>query len=346
MPTATARRDGPRTHHPAGPRTHHRAGPARVRPEHTLNSQAATRGTLSARTIAALVVAPLLALTACANGTPATKPEDGPQQDVRLPEAGTVFDYQLGGAYPPADDVEVVSRDRRAKPAPGAYNVCYVNAFQTQPGNAVDWWREHHPRLLLRDDDGAGGGGGGGGGDRGGGNGNGDGDEGEGDLVIDKDWDEPLLDISTHAKRTALVRVVGRWIDGCADDGFDAVEFDNLDSYERSQDLLTPQHAAAFARLLTHRAHARGLAAGQKNTARLLPQRARIGFDFAVVEECARYGECAPFATAYHGRVFDVEYSAQDFTRGCRTWKDRLSVTLRDPDVLPLGEKGHVNRHC
>ncbi|MDJ1134268.1 endo alpha-1,4 polygalactosaminidase [Streptomyces iconiensis] len=260
----------------------------------------------------------LLALGACAPSTPSTKEKS--DDGVRLPAAGAVFDYQLGGAYPPASDVEVVSRDRRAEPARDAYNVCYVNAFQTQPGDAVDWWREHHPRLLLRDDD--------------------------GDLVIDEDWDEPLLDISTSARRTALLRVVGRWIDGCAKDGFDAVEFDNLDSYERSDDQLTTKDATAFARQLAKRAHARGLAVGQKNTADLLPQRSRIGFDFAVVEECARYGECKPFATAYDDRVFDIEYRARDFTRACRTWSDRLSVTLRDLDVLPAGKKGHVSRHC
>lgn len=317
------------------PSPHDRPPPRdQPRPEPSLNGQAAPERPPYAR-VTALAAALLLTLAACSDGDDGargTKPKDKRKEEssngVRLPGAGAVFDYQLGGAYPPDSDVEVVSRDRAAKPARGAYNVCYVNAFQTQPGDAIDWWREHHPQLLLRDGSGE---------EKG---------EGKGDLVIDEDWDEPLLDLSTPAKRTALLRVVGPWIDGCADDGFDAVEFDNLDSYERSDELLTPEDAAAFARLLTRRAHADGLAAGQKNTAALLPQRARIGFDFAVVEECARYGECAPFATAYHDRVFDIEYRAQDFTRGCARWKDRLSVTLRDLDVLPADEKGHVNRHC
>ncbi|TSB10168.1 endo alpha-1,4 polygalactosaminidase [Streptomyces benahoarensis] len=241
---------------------------------------------------------------------------------VRLPPADAVFDYQLGGAYPPRDDVRVVSRDRTAQPAEGRYSVCYVNAFQTQPGAAVGWWRHHHPELLLHED----------------------GDDGP--LVIDEDWDEPLLDVSTSARRAAAAEVVGRWIDGCATAGFDAVEADNLDSYERSGGRLDADDAAAFARLLARRAHARGLAFAQKNTAGLLGERDRIGFDFAVTEECARYRECDRYLTAYDGRVLDIEYRTQDFTTGCRHWGDRLSLTLRDRDVRPEGEHGYVYRHC
>ncbi|GAA3159413.1 endo alpha-1,4 polygalactosaminidase [Streptomyces ramulosus] len=241
---------------------------------------------------------------------------------VRLPPADAVFDYQLGGAYPPRDDVRVVSRDRTAKPVRGRYTICYVNAFQTQPGAAVGWWRRHHPDLLLHED----------------------GDDGP--LVIDEDWDEPLLDVATPAKRTAAAEVVGGWIDGCAAAGFDAVEADNLDSYERSGGRLDADDAAAFARLLAQRAHARGLAFAQKNTADLLGERSRIGFDFAVTEECARYRECDRYLSAYDGRVFDIEYRTRDFTTGCRRWGDALSLTLRDRDVRPAGEHGHVYRHC
>ena len=35
-----------------------------------------------------------------------------------------------------------------------------------------------------------------------------------------------------------LAGIVGRWIAGCADDGFDAVELDNLDSFTRSRQLI------------------------------------------------------------------------------------------------------------
>ncbi|MFC7303960.1 endo alpha-1,4 polygalactosaminidase [Streptomyces monticola] len=231
-----------------------------------------------------------------------------------------VFDYQLGGPYPPDEAVRAVSRDRTAKPAQGLYNVCYVNAFQSQPGDAVDWWRKHHPELLLKDADGS--------------------------PVVDEDWDEPLLDLSTPGKRQALMEIVGPWIDGCAKAGHDAVEPDNLDSYERSDGLLTAGHAAAFAELLAERAHSRGLAIAQKNTTDLLPERDRIGFDFAVVEECAAFDECGDFADAYDDKVFAVEYTRKDYAAACRTWGPRLSVTLRDRDVRPAGTKGHVFTHC
>lgn len=84
---------------------------------------------------------------------------------VTLPPADGTFDYQLGGAYPPADDVQVVSRDRTEQPVPGVYSICYVNLLQTQPDEpgqsttdplygTTAWWEQHHPDLLLRDADG------------------------------------------------------------------------------------------------------------------------------------------------------------------------------------------------
>ena len=240
---------------------------------------------------------------------------------VELPSPRAGFDYQIGGAYTPPKGVRTVSRDRGATPARGLYNLCYVNAFQAQPGKkAARWWQREHPDLLLRDD--------------------------EGDTVIDEDWREPLLDISTGKKRAALAGIVGEWIDGCAESGFDAVEPDNLDSYERSDGLLTADDAAEFARLLAERAHRSGLAIAQKNTTDLIDERRRIGFDFAVTEECARYQECPDFAAAYDGKVFDIEYEKKDFTAACRSWGKELSITLRDRDVLPAGEEGHVYEHC
>ncbi len=249
-----------------------------------------------------------------------TGTETGAPANVRKPGANMAFDYQLGGAYPPPGPVRAVSRDREAKPVKGLYNICYINAFQSQPGEAITWWKKHHKNLLLKSDD--------------------------GDLIIDEDWDEPLLDISTPAKREALMNIVGPWIDGCAAAGYDAVEPDNLDSYARSDDKLTPEHATAFARLLATRAHQRHLAIAQKNTTDLLPQRARIGFDFAVVEECGRYKECSDFRDAYGGRVFDIEYAKKDFTAACRSWGKKMSITLRDRDVSRPGSDSYVYQSC
>ncbi|MBS2940114.1 endo alpha-1,4 polygalactosaminidase [Nocardioides sp. J2M5] len=230
---------------------------------------------------------------------------------VPLP-TGTDVDYQLGGpAYVP-DNVGIVVRDRTATPAPGAYNVCYVNGFQTQPG-ARRFWRARGD-LLLRDDSGR--------------------------LVRDEAWGEWLLDLRTPAKRERLVRIVGRWTAGCARDGFDAVEYDNLDSFTRSRGLLRARHATAYARLLVAAAHDAGLAAGQKNRAGW--DGTRVGFDFAVAEECGRYDECGDYTDVYGDQVLVVEYRARDFRRTCEGFGDRLALVLRDRDLTPDG----VRRWC
>ncbi|MCX4416453.1 endo alpha-1,4 polygalactosaminidase [[Kitasatospora] papulosa] len=242
--------------------------------------------------------------------------------DVLLPTPGAGFDYQIGGGYTPPEGVRALSRDREDDPAPGLYNVCYVNAFQTQPG-ALKWWQDTHPDLLLRD--------------------------GDGEMIIDEGWDEVLLDTSTAARRTQLEKIVGEWIDGCAESGFQAVEPDNLDSFERSKGRLTQDHNAAFAQALAERAHGDGLAIGQKNTTDLLDRHEEIGFDFAVAEECAQFDECDAYADAYDGRVFAIEYEGEGdvgFDESCDRWGDRISLVLRDLDVLPAGEKGYVFRTC
>ncbi|MFD9615311.1 endo alpha-1,4 polygalactosaminidase [Streptomyces sp. NPDC059083] len=143
-----------------------------------------------------------------------------------------------------------MSRDRSADPIHGLYNICYINAFQAQPGTeASRWWHDNHPDLLLRN--------------------------GLGGLIVDEDWNEPLLDISTEVKRAQLAAVVNEWIDDCHAKGYQAVEPDNLDSYQRSLGSLTASDSIAFASMLSEHAHAVGLAVAQKNTAELLAQRDR-----------------------------------------------------------------------
>ncbi|MYZ06640.1 hypothetical protein GT028_04535 [Streptomyces sp. SID2999] len=247
----------------------------------------------------------LLSLTAC-GGKPPEVPE--------LPPEHAGFDYQIGGAYPPPAGVRIVTRDRADSPAKGLYNVCYVNAFQAQPQERADWPAD----LLLRDR--------------------------AGEVVIDEDWDEPLLDIGTPAKRERIADRVNRWTDGCADKGYDAVEFDNYDSYTRSRHLLTPADATAFMRLLTRHAHARHLAVGQKNTPELADERESAGLDFAVAEECGQYDECGVYARAYDDRVLDIEYTDDGLRKALAGWGARLSIVRRDLDVSTPGEAGYVHR--
>lgn len=219
---------------------------------------------------------------------------------------GTDVDYQLGGSADVPDHVGIVVRDRTARPLAGKYNVCYVNGFQTQPGQRAFWRR--HWRLVLQDG---------------------------GKPVTDEAWGEWLLDVRTPAKRKALARIVGGWAQGCADDGFDAVEYDNLDSFTRSHHLVSRRQAIAYAALLVDAAHDAGLEAGQKNLAGF--DGTTIGYDFAVAEECGRYRECSAYTEVYGDRVLSIEYRRRDFRWTCRHFGDALAVELRDRDLTPEG---------
>ena len=172
-----------------------------------------------------------------------------------------------------------------------------------------------------------------------------------GDPLIDANWpDENIIDISTDAKRQAAADRQSAAIDACSDSGFDAVEFDNLDSYSRSEGMLGMEDAVAFAALLVERAHHAGLATGQKNTGELGTRgRDEIGFDFAVVEECDQFAECESFTDVYGRAVIDIEYSddlRRPFAEVCADPATPESTTLRDRDLVAAGEPGYVFEHC
>jgi hypothetical protein len=232
------------------------------------------------------------------------------------------FSYQLGGAFTPPSDVTIVDRDRGAAPLPGRYNICYVNAFQAQPGE-IRWWRAHHRRLLLSRN---------------------------GRPVVDKAWDEQLFDISSAAKRRALARIVGGWIARCARAGYMAIEPDNLDSWTRSQGTLKVADNLAFARLLVARAHRLGLAIAQKNAAELTSAGRRLGFDFAIAEECQPNAECDSYTRVYGAEVIEIEYpdngGAAGFQAACAARGDRISIVYRDRPVTPAGRDGYLEQRC
>lgn len=263
--------------------------------------------------------------TAAPQGTPsptpspsAASPTPSTQTSARLPPPNAGFDYQLGGAYPPPSGTTVVSRDRTEAPAPGLYNICYVNGFQIQPGE-VSWWKAQHPDLMLRDKNGK--------------------------LIIDPDWDEIMLAPTTLARRSALARVIGDWIGDCAADGFDAVEIDNLDTFTRSNHLISENDAVAQMRLYTDAAHAAGLPIAQKNSAEIAGRRAEMKTDFAVAEECDRYEECDVYTRAYGDHVLIIEYRRGDFDAGCAAYPN-LSIVLRDVDLVTPTDKGYVFASC
>ena len=241
------------------------------------------------------------------------------RRTVRRPPTDVPFDYQLGDAYPLPLPARVVSRDREDGPALGAYTICRVNAFQTQP-QEIDWWRAYHDDLLLRD--------------------------ALGRYVIDGTRHEILLDITTPDKRARLAALVGGWLERCAADGFQAVEPDNLDSYRRSQGRLTPMQAVDYVGMLAARADRVSLAVAQKNAVDLGRAGRDVGLDFAVAEECGRYAECGRYTGVYGDHVLVVEYTDAGFAQACRTVGARLSVVQRDRRAGRPNSPGYVFRTC
>ncbi len=237
---------------------------------------------------------------------------------MQMPPTNARFDYQLGGAYSLPGGVTIVSRDRQATPAAGAYNICYVNGFQIQP-NEESMWLSQHPDLVLRD--------------------------AAGKPVIDADWNEMLIDISTPAKRSGVAAVVGTWIDGCANAGYNALEIDNLDTFSRSGGRLTEANAIAMMRMFSDAAHARGLAVAQKNSAELVGSKAQMGTDFVVAEECNHYSECGDYMAAYGQHVIVIEYTQADFNKGCGAYPD-LSIVLRDRNLVTPTQSGYMFAGC
>ena len=251
---------------------------------------------------------------------PAAEPVLGPRAVMRPPVDGT-FDYQIGGAY--ASSAAVVDRDRHEPAVAGAYSICYLNAFQTQP-DELTFWKRHHRSLLVKKG---------------------------GKYLTDPGWPgEYLLNTSTVKKRAAIGRIVGGWIDGCARAGYQAVEPDNLDSWTRSRGRLSRADNLAMAKLLAERAHAAGLAIAQKNTAEIGDAgRFEVGFDFAIAEECQVYDECDGYTDVYGANVIEIEYADNPhrfYRQACAARGRDIPVNLRDRDVVAHGRPGYLYRDC
>lgn len=238
-----------------------------------------------------------------------------------LPASGTV-DYQLGGPSEVPPGASVVVRDATDSRPDVEFAICSVNAFQTQPADRATWLAER-PDAVLRDDD--------------------------GEPVVDPAWPEELvLDPGTPDSRAGIVAALRPVIDSCAAAGYDAIEFDNLDTFERF-DAVHVDDALALAAELVAAVHARGLAAAQKNALSLgYRGRDAVGFDLLIVEECVARDECDAAIGAYGGDVIDIEYADQmdraTFLGVCAELP-RLSV-WRDRDLVPAGDPAYAFADC
>lgn len=276
---------------------------------------------LSRPLICAVALGCLLGAVGCTSGAAAPEvPSSETDRSAHDFPVGAEFDYQLGAAYPLPDGVTMVTRDRTDPAVPGAYSICYLNGFQTQPGEVDDWPEE----AVLRSD---------------------------GDIVYDPDWpDEALLDISTEAGREIVVARVSDWISGCDEAGFAAVEFDNLDTFTRSDGAISRADAELVAADLVDAAHAADLAAGQKNAAEhAVWLREQAGFDFAVSEECAAFEECAAYSDVYGDAVMNIEYTDElpkPFAEVCADPETPPTTILRDRELVAPGELGYTYETC
>jgi hypothetical protein len=125
---------------------------------------------------------------------------------------------------------------------------------------------------------------------------------------------ERWLDVRQY--NGALGTVLKKRMDMCRSKGFDAIEFDNVDGYTNDPGFpLTANDQLNYNTWLANEAHARGLSAGLKNDIGQL-KALQPYFDWALNEECWKYGECTTAQTGYGydkyvaaGKaVFNVEY--------------------------------------
>jgi hypothetical protein len=279
----------------------------------------------------ALSAVVLAALSGCStvaeqseSETAASSPSSAAAVVAPLPTSGGV-DYQLGGGYKPAPGVTIVARDSTDEPATGLYNICYVNGFQTQPGEDGAFWLTDHPELLVRTAD--------------------------GEPLVDEGWpDEFLLDTSSESGRDSIAEILTESIVRCATSDYDAVEFDNLDSFSRSGSVLTLENNLALATKLVAIAHTNGLAAGQKNTAELGARgRDEAGFDFEVSESCHLWDECAVYTEVYGTAVLNIEYV--DELRGsiddvCAAPSLPPLTVIRDHNLTTPGSEDYAFFSC
>jgi hypothetical protein len=273
--------------------------------------------------LAAIAVGSLAATAGCAAVSTGRDAAPAAVGSKGMPTGGSV-DYQLGGAYDPPAGVGIVARDSTAEPAPGVWSICYVNGFQTQPGE-LERWTAANGDLLLK---GMG-----------------------GRLVTDPGWpDEVLLDTSDASRVERISDILGVDIDRCAAHGFDAVEIDNLDSFTRSGGRLDLDGALALARAFADRVHARGMLIGQKNAAEQTRTiRDSVGFDFAVAEECVAFAECDAYADVYGDRVIDIEYpesGGMSAAEICSAQGRPLRLVIRDRDLVAAGSPGYRREVC
>jgi hypothetical protein len=115
------------------------------------------------------------------------------------------------------------------------------------------------------------------------------------------------MDIRKIAKLAAPLR---HRFEICRRKGFDAIEPDNINGFTNPTGFpLTAADQLRFNRWVARHVHSRGMAVALKNDPEQASQLVDR-FDFAVVEQCFQYHECARFSPFVQAgkAVFEAEY--------------------------------------
>jgi endo-alpha-1,4-polygalactosaminidase (GH114 family) len=131
------------------------------------------------------------------------------------------------------------------------------------------------------------------------------------------DWTgERWLDIARF--HGALSTIMRARVEMCREKGFNAIDFDNVDSYTNDTGFhITAADQLAYDVSLANSAHSLGLSVALTNDIEQIPQLLPY-FDFAIDEQCFEYADCLTsqnggkyglneFVTAGKA-VFDIEY--------------------------------------
>ncbi len=209
-----------------------------------------------------------------------TDPPGTTGMEIWQPAPGTSWQWQLTGRIDNSVDADVFDLDLFDVPREtidelhdaGRRVICYLNAGAYEP------WRpdaDDFPEEVL----------------------------GRGMAG----WDERWLDVR---RIDLLAPIMRARLTLAADKGCDAVEPDNIDGYQNDTGFpLDGGDQLRYNRWLAAEAHARGLAIGLKNDLEQVEELVDH-FDFAINEECYRWGECEtlrPFVEAGKA-VFGAEY--------------------------------------
>jgi hypothetical protein len=241
--------------------------------------------------------------SALASGSDTAAPSGGA---IWSPAPGTTWQWQLSGDVDTGVDVAAYDIDLFDTPdsvlaelrSDGRTIICYFSA-----GSWEDWRPDAgaYDRSVL-------------------GSGNG--------------WPgERWIDIS---RLDTIGPLIEARLDLAVERGCDAVEPDNVDGYANDSGFdLTPSDQIVFNSFVARAAHERGLSVGLKNAAELVGVLQPL-YDWALVEECVRYDECASYSsfTQAGKAVFHVEYGGDlaycDAIRGLG-----FSTLEKDEDVGP-----------